>query len=133
MCAFFFDLLQVSQQQRLLESYNRNRGGALLQESKSSFRTGRDLLAEDETVPYSSQLLAPFEKPPPQDAYPVYNHSSVFTNLFNTSSDLVVATAKRPRFDLTTPSINGDGDDGNSSEDSLDEILNFNPFASGSN
>lgn len=40
----------------------------------------------------------------------------------------IVAAPKKPRFALV-PICDDDKDDGSSSDDSLDEILNFNPFA----
>jgi len=45
------------------------------------------------------------------------------------NTTLALQSAKRPRFDLSASSIDGVIDDGNSSDDSLDEILNFNPFS----
>lgn len=120
----------MNQQQRLLEEFNKNRHGrSLLQEANCTFKTGRDLLLEDEMAPNYLQRIDPTIQRPPSvnDRHPVFN---TIPSEGNAASALVLQSAKRPRFDLTASSIDGVVDDGNSSEDSLDEILNFNPFSS---
>jgi hypothetical protein len=105
LAAYCFLNQQMDQQRRLLEQYNKNRMQKSLV-AESAFKTGLEAAVEQE-----------------QHQGPQLGHGTT-----ESSS----SASKRPRFQLSSPADSLEepvaADDGNETDDSLDEILNFTPF-----
>jgi len=102
-----------------MEQYNRTRG-----QRETSFRTGREVLGETSALllcGQSQQLPSTFH--PPTTARPPSCSTHSVNDGCNSEQEFVVA--KKHRF--MQPQVEVD-DPGAESDDSFDDILNFNPF-----